>query len=158
MLTDHLNHSADGREWGRHMKQLATGLDEDDDDGHIDCYTSPNVAALLNAQNERFRSPRLWEATVDRDVTHGEAIVACREVTTTAQVPIPTLTGMHHARFAVLCARGLRGPAGRRHGVRPLGQRLAQRPGRFGDRRPRDGRPSSKRRQSAAQLPAKPRR
>ena len=80
-------------------------MDEDDDDGHIDCYTSPNVAALLNAQNERFRSPRLWEVTADRDVTQGESIVACREVTTTGQVPIPSLTGMQHARFAVLCAR-----------------------------------------------------
>jgi class 3 adenylate cyclase len=106
VLTDHLNHSADGRQWSRNMKQQATGRHAGDDDGgHIDCYTSPNVAVLLNAQNERFRSPRLWEATVDRDVTRREAIVACREVTTTAQVPIPTLTGMQHARFAVLCAR-----------------------------------------------------
>jgi class 3 adenylate cyclase len=105
VLTDHLNHSADGREWGRQVKRLATGMDADDEDGHIDCYTSPNVAALLNAQNERFRMPRLWEASVDQDLTPGDAIVACREVTTTGQVPIPTLTGMQHARFAVLCAR-----------------------------------------------------
>jgi class 3 adenylate cyclase len=105
MLTDHLNRSADGREWGRQVKQSATGMDEDDDDGHIDCYTSQNLAALLNVQNERFRSPRLWEANVDRHLLPGDAIVACREVTTTAQVSIPTLTGVHHARFAVLCAQ-----------------------------------------------------
>jgi len=103
MLTDHLNHSADGREWGRLTKQTTSG--RRDDGGLMDCYTSPNVAALLNSQNERFRSPRLWEATVDKDVPRGEAIVTCREVTTLAQVPIPTLTGMQHARFAVLCAR-----------------------------------------------------
>jgi len=105
VLTDHMNCSADGREWGQRVRQVATGLDEDDDDGHIDCYTSPNVAALLNAQNERFRIPRLWEASVDRDLTPGDAIVACREVTTARQVPILTLSGMHHARFGVLCAR-----------------------------------------------------
>ena len=105
VLTDHMNCSADGREWGQRVRQVATGLDEDDDNGHIDCYTSPNVAALLNAQNERFRMPRLWEASVDRDLAPGDAIVACREVTTARQVPILTLNGMHHARFAVLCAR-----------------------------------------------------
>jgi class 3 adenylate cyclase len=105
VLTDQLNCSADGREWGQRVTQVATGLDEDDDDGHIVCYTSPNVAALLNAQNEQFRMPRLWEASVDRDLTPGDAIVACREVTTTRQVSMLMLTGMHHARFAVLCAR-----------------------------------------------------
>ena len=35
----------------------------------------------------------------------GDAIVACREVTATRQVPLPTLTAKHHAQFAVHCAR-----------------------------------------------------
>jgi hypothetical protein len=35
----------------------------------------------------------------------GDAIVACNEVATTRQVPLPSITGQHHARFAVLCAR-----------------------------------------------------
>jgi class 3 adenylate cyclase len=107
VLTDELNHSADGREWGRGVKHSATGLDEDDEDGHIDCYTSPNVAALLNAQNERFRRPRLWAASVAPDFTSGEAVVGGRQVTTSQLVPIPNLTGMHHARFAVLCVRAV---------------------------------------------------
>jgi class 3 adenylate cyclase len=105
MLTDHLNRSADGREWGRRVRQLATGLNKGDANGHINCYTSANLAALLNAQYERLRMPRLWEASVDQDVIPGDAIVACRDVTTARQVPIPALTGVHHARFAVLCAR-----------------------------------------------------
>jgi hypothetical protein len=49
--------------------------------------------------------PRLWEARVDRDLTPGDSVVACREVTTTQRAAMPTLTGVHHARFAVLCAR-----------------------------------------------------
>jgi class 3 adenylate cyclase len=105
VLTDHVNRSADGREWGRRIRQVAYPLNGKGGVGQIECYASPNLAALLNAQNERFRMPRLWEASVDLDLTPGDAIVACREVTTSHQVPMPTLTGMHHARFAVLCAR-----------------------------------------------------
>jgi class 3 adenylate cyclase len=104
-LTDHLNHSADGREWGSGVKHTASRLGVGDDDGRIRCYATPAVAALLNAQYERFRMPRLWEAIVDVEATRGDAIVACGEVATTRQVTLPTLTGLHHARFAVLCAR-----------------------------------------------------
>jgi hypothetical protein len=63
------------------------------------------LAALLNAQHERFRLPRLWEATIDVEVKPGEAIVACCEVTATRQAALPTLTAQHHAQFAVLCAQ-----------------------------------------------------
>lgn len=105
VLTDEWNRSGDGREWASRMKQTATGLDEDDQDGHIDCYASPSVAALLNAQNEQFRMPKLWEAKVDRDLTPRDAVVAAREVRTSQQVSIPNVSAMQHARFAVLCAR-----------------------------------------------------
>ena len=63
------------------------------------------MAALLNPMNERFRLPRLWEASVDREAGAGDALVACREVTTLRQVALPTLTAQHHARFAVLCTQ-----------------------------------------------------
>ncbi len=105
-LTDHLNRSADGREWSAGARYAVTGFGGPDNDSRMRLYASPGLAALLNSQNERFRLPRLWEATVDVDVQPGDAIVACREVTATRQVALPTLTAQHHAQFAVLCARG----------------------------------------------------
>jgi class 3 adenylate cyclase len=105
LLTDHRNCSTDGREWGPNTSNEASGDSEDDDDGYIPCYTTPSVAALLNAQYERLKTPRLWEATIDREPSPGEAIVACKSVTTTRQVSLPSVTGRHHAKFAVLCAR-----------------------------------------------------
>src|SRR5438067_2069579 len=48
---------------------------------------------------------RRWEASVDREAGAGDALVACREVTTLRQVALPTLTAQHHARFAVLCTQ-----------------------------------------------------
>jgi class 3 adenylate cyclase len=104
-LTDHLNRTPDGRQWGEQVKHTATGLSPEDNDGTIRCYGSPSVAALLNPLYERFHLPRLWEATVDPEPGPGEAVVDCHEVTTTRQAPLPNLTAQHHARFAVLCAR-----------------------------------------------------
>jgi class 3 adenylate cyclase len=104
-LTDHLNRSADGREWSEGAHYGVTGFGGPDNDSRIRLYASPGLAALLNSQNERFRLPRLWEATVDVEVNPGDAIVACREVTATRLVPLPTLTAQHHAQFAVHCAR-----------------------------------------------------
>jgi class 3 adenylate cyclase len=105
-LTDHLNCSADGREWGAGVTHTHLWRGEEgDDDRRIRCYTSPAVAALLNALHERFRLPRLWEATVDKEHSTSDGIVACQEVTTLRQVALPSVTGMHHARFAVMCAR-----------------------------------------------------
>ena len=104
-LTDHLSRTPDGRQWGERTRHVASGLMPDDEDGNIRCYASPTVAALLNPMNERFRLPRLWEASVDREAGAGDALVACREVTTLRQVALPTLTAQHHARFAVLCTQ-----------------------------------------------------
>jgi hypothetical protein len=47
----------------------------------------------------------VWEATVDAEPEPGFAEFACSEVTTLRQVDAPALNGVHHARFAVLCAR-----------------------------------------------------
>ena len=104
-LTDHFNRSTDGREWGIGIRHDATGRGQDADYGGILCYTSPAAAALLNAQYERFQMPRLWEARIGEAPTPGDATVACHTVTTLKQVPIPTVTGVQHARFAVLCAQ-----------------------------------------------------
>ena len=104
-VTDHLNRTPDGREWGERARHRATGLTPDEDDGSIRCYVSPLVAALLNPLYERFHLPRLWEAEVDREPAVGDGIVDCREVRTIRRVALPTLTGQDHARFAVLCAR-----------------------------------------------------
>ncbi|HEV7662722.1 MAG TPA: adenylate/guanylate cyclase domain-containing protein, partial [Chloroflexota bacterium] len=101
-LTDHLNQSAEGLEWGSGVKHKASGADVE---SRIRCYTTPTVAALMNAQYERLRLPRLWEAIVDVEPVRGDAIVACGEVATTRQVTMPTLTGLQHAVFAVLCTR-----------------------------------------------------
>jgi class 3 adenylate cyclase len=104
-LTDHLNQSQDGRMWGPGVTHIATGPEDSHMAGWIRCYTSAWLAALLNAMDEGFRLPRLWEATVDRYPGSGDATVACREVTTTRQVPLPTVTAQHHARFAIFCAQ-----------------------------------------------------
>src|SRR5438067_13426989 len=74
-------------------------------DGRIRCFASPTTAAFLNALEERVRMPKLWEATVDQEVSADQPTVACRDVKTTRQVALPNLTALHHARFAVLCAR-----------------------------------------------------
>jgi class 3 adenylate cyclase len=103
-LTDHLNRSADGREWGAGVKHVVNGFGGDDEDP-MRCYASPGVAALLNGLNERFRLPRLWETTVDAELKPGDAMVDCREVSAIRQIPLPTLTAQHHAKFAVHCAR-----------------------------------------------------
>lgn len=104
-LTDHLNRTTDGRQWGERKTHRALGLSDEDEDGTMRCYASPNSAALLNAVHERFRLPRLWEAVVDTEPAAGDAVVECHEVTTLRQVPLPTVNGKHHAVFAVLCAR-----------------------------------------------------
>lgn len=96
VLTDHLNRDHAGREWGLRIRHA---------DGQIRCYTTMNAAALLNPIEAGFRLPRLWEATVDRDLDAGEAFVDCQDVTTLRQVATPAVTGLHQARFAVLCAR-----------------------------------------------------
>lgn len=100
-LTDHLNRSSEGLEWGIGIKHRAFGTDVG---SRIRCYTTPTVAGLLNAQYDGIRLPRLWEAIVDVEPMRGDAIVACGEVATTRQVAMPALTGLHHARFATLCA------------------------------------------------------
>jgi hypothetical protein len=103
VLTDHLN-SADGREWGERKTYTVSTLASGDRVATIRCYVSPSAAALLNAINERFRMPKLWEAVVDREPAPDSAVIECREVTTLRQVPLPTVTGKHYAHFAVLCA------------------------------------------------------
>jgi hypothetical protein len=87
------------------VKQIVEGVPGAGEDPLIRCYASPGLAALLNGLNERFRLPRLWEASTDVELEPRDAIIACREVTTTRQVALPTLTAQHHARFAVHCAR-----------------------------------------------------
>src|SRR5579859_1810382 len=104
-LTDHLNRTADGRAWREGVKYEVSGFGGPNNDSRIRCYASPALAALLNGQNEQFRSPRLWEATVDVEIKPSDATVACHEVTATRQVPLPTLGARQHAQFAVLCAR-----------------------------------------------------
>jgi class 3 adenylate cyclase len=100
VVTDHLSHSADGREWGPGVRRTLGALDEP-----IRCFTSPTVAAFMNAVDLRFRLPKLWEASVDANVSSTQATVDCRDVKALRQVPLPNVTGVHLARFAVLCAR-----------------------------------------------------
>lgn len=107
-LTDQWNQSSDGREWGpavKHKVKAASGSGE----ARILCYASPSLALLLNPHFERYATPRIWEAFVDVEAVRGDAIVACSEVATTRQVTPPALNGLHHARFAVLCARAASG-------------------------------------------------
>ena len=100
VLTDHLNRSADGRQWGEQVRHVA------DEDGSIRCYVSPTLAALLNPLYERVRLPRLWEAAVDHEPDAGQpGVVACREATSIRQVAMASLSALHIARFAVVCAR-----------------------------------------------------
>src|SRR5205807_2618475 len=62
-LTDHLNRTPEGRQWGERVKHAASGLSPEDEDGSIRCYGSPTLAVLMNPLYERFRLPRLWETT-----------------------------------------------------------------------------------------------
>jgi class 3 adenylate cyclase len=105
VLTDHMNRAAGDRWWGEGVRQTSAYQDGDEYDDRIHCYTSPTLAMLLNGLYERYRLPRLWEASVDEEPEPGDAVVLCREVKTLRLVAPPTLTGMHHARFAVVCAQ-----------------------------------------------------
>jgi hypothetical protein len=102
LLTDHTNRTADGFEWGAGVAHRAPGVGSD---ARIRCYTSPKLAALLNPLHDRIRLPRLWEATVDREVEPGESVVNSAEVKTTRQASLPATTTQDYARFAVLCAQ-----------------------------------------------------
>ena len=61
-LTDHLNRTPDGRQWGERVTHTSTGLSLDEQDDSIRCYGSPTVAALMNPLYDRFHLPRLWLA------------------------------------------------------------------------------------------------
>jgi class 3 adenylate cyclase len=100
VLTDHANLDAEGRIWGGGTAHVAQGHTNG-----IRCYTSPKLAALLNPLRERFRLPRLWEASIDREAEPGEATVECARVTARRQVTMPSATAHDLARFAVLCAQ-----------------------------------------------------
>jgi hypothetical protein len=105
LLTDHLNHDASGREWGERVTHTSYGVDADGTDTRIRCFASPLLAALLNGLERTYRIPRLWEASVETDAAADSAIVLCSKVTITRQATLPTLSGMHYARFAVLAAQ-----------------------------------------------------
>jgi class 3 adenylate cyclase len=105
LLTDHLNQTPGDRWWGEGVRQTSAWQEGDEYDDRIRCFTSPSLAILLNGIYERFRLPRIWEASVDEEPAPGEAMVLCGEVRSLRPVAPPTLTGMQHARFAVVCAR-----------------------------------------------------
>ena len=100
VLTDHLNRSAEGREWGPGTRYTVGEVDE-----RIPCFTSPTIAAFMNGLHERVRMPKLWEVEVDQEVSMAQPTVGCRDVKVLRQAPLPTLSAMHQARFAVLSAR-----------------------------------------------------
>jgi len=100
VVTDHMNRAADGRQWGPGERYRVGDVDE-----RIRCFTSPTIAAFMNGLDERIRMPKLWEVNVDEDVVAAHATVGCRDAKAVRIVPLPPLTGMHFARFAVLCAR-----------------------------------------------------
>lgn len=105
LLTDQLNHDASGREWGLRVTHTSYGVDADGTDTRIRCFATPLLAALMNGLERTFRIPRLWEVSVESDAAPGSAIVLCQKVTVTRQATLPTLSGMHYARFAVLAAQ-----------------------------------------------------
>jgi hypothetical protein len=104
-LTDHLKHDASGREWGEHVTHTTSGISPDGSDARFRCYATPLLAGLLNALERGYRSPRLWEASVESEDSPGSPILMCHEVSIQRQATLPVLTGVHYARFAVLCAR-----------------------------------------------------
>jgi class 3 adenylate cyclase len=104
LLTDHLNHDADGREWYERMSRTAY-MATDGSETRFRCYATPLMAGLMNGLERQYRLPRLWEASVETDAPNRSAILLCNRVTVLRQAALPNLTGLHFARFAVLCAR-----------------------------------------------------
>jgi class 3 adenylate cyclase len=104
LLTDHLNHDSEGREWGERTTRTAY-VEGDGGDGRFRCFATPLLAALMNGIERTYRIPKLWESAVDSDAPAGSAVLMCSQVTVRRQATLPTLTGLHFARFAVLCAR-----------------------------------------------------
>jgi class 3 adenylate cyclase len=104
LLTDHRNHDASGREWGERVSHTAY-MAADGSDTPFRCYSTPLLAALMNGIERGYRIPRLWEATVESESPAGSAVLLCSHVTVRRQATLPNLTGLHYARFAVLCAR-----------------------------------------------------
>jgi class 3 adenylate cyclase len=104
-LTDHLNHDVSGRKWGERVTHTTSNVAPDGSDARFRCYATPLLAGLLNALERGYRSPRLWEAAVESEDPAESPIRMCHEVTVEHQATLPVLTGVHYARFAVLCAR-----------------------------------------------------
>jgi class 3 adenylate cyclase len=104
-LTDHLKHDLSGHEWGEGVTHTTSSVAPDGSDARFRCYATPLLAGLLNALERGYRSPRLWEVAVESEDLAGSPIVMCHEVCVKRQATLPTLTGVHYARFAVLCAR-----------------------------------------------------
>jgi class 3 adenylate cyclase len=104
VLTDHLNHDGQGREWGERVTHAAV----DGEEQRIRCYATPRLALLMNVVEDGFRLPRVWEVAVYPEAESGEAVSSCQRATALRQVQLPTLTGLHHARFAVLAVLAAR--------------------------------------------------
>jgi class 3 adenylate cyclase len=104
-LTDHLNHDAEGLTWSERVTRTTSSVAADGSEGRFRCFATPLLAGLLNTLEHGYRNPRLWEAVVESDDPPGSAILMCQQVTIRRQATLPALTGLHVARFAVLCAR-----------------------------------------------------
>ena len=102
LLTDHMNRTADGLEWGPGATHASSELRGGEP---FRCYSTPKLAALFNPLHDRVRLPRLWEVVADHEIAPGEGIVESDQVRAVRQVQLPPANPADYARFSVLCAQ-----------------------------------------------------
>jgi hypothetical protein len=72
--------------------------------GWSHCYTSPQLALLLNPIHAAFRRPRLWAADGLVGATDCGLKVGCSELTLVREIPVPEVTPEQRVSFALTCA------------------------------------------------------
>ena len=102
-LTDSNGYTRNNMLWGKGVTHSAHGTPRLCSNTVIHAYTSPLLAVLLNPLHARFISPRLWIADGDVVITAWDK-VGCHILTTTEEIPLPTITLVQKTAFAILCA------------------------------------------------------
>jgi hypothetical protein len=103
-LTDENGYTRNKTHWGEGVSHSGTGKGKLCGPGYIHAYTHPLLAVFLNPIHANLDNPLLWEAEGEIALEDHGLKVGCIKLTTTHQIPLPTITIEHRVRFAIGCA------------------------------------------------------
>ena len=104
-LTDSCGKTRNDTQWGPGVSHSGTGKGELCGPGWIHAYEHPLVAVLMNPIHANFQNPRLWEAEGEVGLRDGQIKCGCKTLTTTREIPLPSITTEMRVRFTILCAK-----------------------------------------------------